>query len=211
VNAGSTLTLYVDGYFANPFDATCFITLTEKQLPFSIARALLRDGQGLPPGLALRTAISRVPALQHGDFVLTESIAIAEYLEDTFPERRVFPADPRGRARARQIMAWVRFDLRELRFERPWFTTLYPAAIQPLSPAALREATELVGVVARLFDEGDLATWNIAHADLALTLARVRPDDVPIPDRVRAFRESVYAHPSVRAYIEHPRPPNAPP
>jgi hypothetical protein len=37
------LTLFVDGYFANPFDATCFVALTEKQLPFSVARPLLRD------------------------------------------------------------------------------------------------------------------------------------------------------------------------
>ncbi len=207
----SQLTLYVDGYFANPFDATCFITLTEKQLPFSIARALLRDGQGLPPGLASKTAISRVPALQHGDFVLTESIAIAEYLEDMFPEHRVFPADPRGRARARQIMAWVRFDLRELRYERPWWTTIYPATLPPLSANAAREAAELVEVVGRLISQRDLASWNIAHADLALTLSRIRPDDVPIPERVLAFLDATRAHPSVRAYIEHPRPPNAPP
>ena len=205
------LTLFVDGYFANPFDATCFITLTEKQLPFSIARALLRDGQGLPPGLASRTAISRVPALQHGDFVLTESLAIADYLEDTFPERRVFPAGTRGRARARQIMAWIRFDLRELRWERSWWTTLYPATLSPLSASAKKEALELIDVVGRLIAQGDLDGWSIAHADLALTLARIRDDDAPIPDRVRAFRERIYAHPSVRAYIEHPRPPNAPP
>jgi glutathione S-transferase len=152
-----------------------------------------------------------VPALQHGDFVLTESMAIADYLEDMFPEHRVFPADPRGRARARQIMAWVRFDLRELRFERPWWTTIYPATLPPLSATAAREAAELVEVVGRLISQRDLASWNIAHADLALTLSRIRPDDVPIPERVLAFLDATRAHPSVRAYIEHPRPPNAPP
>ncbi|MBL9014433.1 MAG: glutathione transferase [Myxococcales bacterium] len=208
---GGQLTLFVDGYFANPFDATCFITLTEKQLPFSFARALLRDGQGLPPGLATRTAISRVPALQHGDFVLTESLAIADYLEDTFPTPHVFPVDPRGRARARQIMAWIRFDLRDLRWERPWWTTIYPATLAPLTPTARKEAQELVDVTGRLLAQGDLDTWSIAHADLALTVSRIRDDDVPIPDRVRAFRDHVYARPSVRAYTEHPRPPNPPP
>jgi glutathione S-transferase len=205
------LTLFVDGYFVNPFDATCFIALTEKQLPFSIARALLRDGQGLPPGLSSRTAIPRVPALQHGDFVLTESLAIAEYLEDMFPERPVFPHDPRGRARARQIMAWVRFDLRELRWERPWWTTIYPATVPPLTANARREAAELVDIIGKLIAQGDLASWNIAHADLALTAMRVRADDYPIPERVVEFCEATRAHPAVRAYIEHPRPPNPPP
>lgn len=207
----SQLTLFVDGYFANPYDATCFIALTEKALPFSFARALLRDGQGLPPGLASKTAISRVPALQHGDFVLTESIAIAEYLEDTFPERRVFPADARGRARARQIMAWLRIDLRDLRWERSWWTTLYPTVLPPLTPAGKKDALELVDTVGKLLAQGELDQWNIAHADLAMVLARLRDDDVPMPARVRAFRDAMYARPSVRAYIDHPRPPHPPP
>lgn len=205
------LTLYVDGYFANPFDATVFIALTEKQLPFGTARALLRDGQGLPPGLAIRTAISRVPALQHGDFVLTESIAIAEYLEQMFPEHPIFPRDPRGRARALQIMAWVRIDLAAMRWERPWYTTLYPVAQAPLTPLAAREAAELVDVAARLDAQGDLEDWNIAHVDLAFTLARLRADDVVLPARVAAFKERTHARPSVRAYLEHPRPPHPPP
>ncbi len=205
------LTLFVDGYFANPFDATCFITLTEKQLPFSVARARLRDGQGLPSGLASRTAISRVPALQHGDFVLTESIAIAEYLEDLFPEPPVFPRAPRGRARARQIMAWVRFDLRELRWQRPWWMTIYPANPPPLTPDAAHEAAELVDVVGKLIAQGDLALWSIAHTDLALALTRLRDDDLPLPVPVAEFRDATLARPSVEAYIAHPRPPHPPP
>lgn len=208
--SGQQLTLYVDGYFVNPFDATCFIALTEKQLPFSTARALLRDGQGLPPGLASRTAIRRVPALQHGDFVLTESIAIADYLEDVFPEPPVFPRAPRARARARQIMAWVRFDLRTLRAERPWFTTIYPSSLPPLSTLAAREAAELVDVVGQLEAQGELSAWNLAHADLALAVSRIRPDDLALPDRVAEFRDRTYARPSLRAYVQHPRPPHAP-
>lgn len=94
------LTLYVDGYFTNVWDATCFVALTEKQLEFSTARALLRDGQGAPARLREQTAIARIPALQHGDFLLTESLAIAEYLEDAFPppdHTRLFPAAPHAR------------------------------------------------------------------------------------------------------------------
>lgn len=205
------LTLYVDGYFVNPFDASCLITLEEKRLPYSTARALLRDGQGLPPALHQRTAIARVPALQHGDFSLTESSAIVEYLEDMFPEPRVLPADPRARARARQIMAWVRFDLRTLRVERPWSTTVYPRLLGPLTPAATREASELVDVVSRLLAHGDLADWNIAHADLALTLWRLARNDYPLSSTVTEFLERTLARPSVRAYLDHARPPNPPP
>src|SRR5262249_34986407 len=118
------ITLYIDGYFVNQWDASCFVALTEKQLPFATARALLRDGAGVPPALRERTSVARVPAFQHGDTWLTESSAIIEYLEDTFapPEHpRLLPAEPRRRARARQLMSWLRFELAELRDQRPWW------------------------------------------------------------------------------------------
>ena len=208
-------TLFVDGYFCNPFDATCFIALEEKQQPFSTARALLRDNQGFPPAMQAHTPIARVPALAHGDFWLTESLAIAEYIEDVLPppgHARLFPEDPQRRARARQIMAWLRFDLRTLRAERPWFLSVYPTvAVEPLSPQAEREATELVDVIGRLAQAGELAEWNISHADLALTLMRVLRTDVLVPATAQRFLDENLLRPSVRAYVQHPRPPNPPP
>jgi glutathione S-transferase len=174
-------TLFVDGYFCNPFDATCFIALEEKQQPFSTARALLRDNQGFPPAMQAHTPIARVPALAR-------------------------------RARARQIMAWLRFDLRTLRAERPWFLAVYPTVpVEPLSARAEREATELVDVIGRLAQAGELAEWNISHADLALTLMRVTRTDVLIPAVAQRFLDENLVRPSVKAYVEHPRPPNPPP
>ena len=38
------LTLYVDGYYTNVWDASCFVALTEKRLEFTTARALLHEG-----------------------------------------------------------------------------------------------------------------------------------------------------------------------
>jgi hypothetical protein len=48
-------TLFVDGYFVNPYDATCYIALEEKQQPYSTARAMLHDGQGFPATMRERT------------------------------------------------------------------------------------------------------------------------------------------------------------
>lgn len=65
----------------------------------------LRD----PPGGGYRSAeyaaivpMRTVPALVDGDFVLSESDAILEYLEDRFPEPSLRPTDLRRRA-------WMRF------------------------------------------------------------------------------------------------------
>jgi glutathione S-transferase len=208
------LTLFVDGYFTSTWDASCFVALTEKQVEFTTARALLRDGQGVPAALRRETAIARIPALQHGDFVLTESLAIVEYLEEAFPPPswpRLLPGDLRSRARARQVMAWIRFDMRALRAERPWQLSIYRGAQPPLSPAAERDAAELIDLVTRLSASGELDDWNIAHADLTFALWRLARGDYPLPPPAQRVLDRNVERPSIRAYLEHPRPPNPPP
>ena len=209
------ITLYCDGYFVNQWDGACMVALAEKGLVYSTARALLRDGQGVPPALHQLTAIARVPALQHGDMWLTESSAIIEYLDEAFPPPdypRLMPEEPRRRARARQVMAWVRGDLQELRDEREYWTTLYPAPPpRPLSRVGLKLAGELVVLATRLLDWGELDGFSCMHVDLALTLRRLTPLDPALPDSVVAFVERTCSRPSVQAYLHHPRPPNPPP
>ena len=204
------LTLYVEGYFTNVWDASCFVALTEKQLEFATARALLRDGQGVPAALRDKAAIGRIPALQHGDLWLTESLAIIEYLDDLFAPR-VLPEDPARRARMRQVMTWLRSDLWALRSERPWQLMVYPAPVAPMSPQAAREAGELVALVEWLAAQGELAPWNIAHADLAFALMRLSASGYPLPPASQALLDANLARPSVRAYVDHQRPPNPPP
>src|SRR5262249_18611430 len=154
------------------------------------ARALLRDGQGVPAGLREHAAIGRIPALQHGQFWLTESLAIAEYLDDTFPAPdypALFPADPEARGRARQVMSWLRADTRQLRDERPWQTVVYPTSLPPLGPLAARQAAELVELVEWLARAGALETWNIAHADLAFGLMRLTSSAYALPPAAQAL------------------------
>lgn len=208
------LTLYVEGYFTNVWDASCFVALTEKRLEFTTARALLREGQGVPAALLEHTAISRIPALQHGDFWVTESLAIIEYLEEMFPAPgfpRMLPEDPRARARARQVMMWLRSDLRALRDERPWQSSIYPSPAAPMTRDAEREAAELVDLVVRLDAKGHLAGWNIMHADLTFTLMRLASSAYPLPDPAQRMLDLNLARPSIAAYVGHARPPNPPP
>jgi len=59
------------------------------------------------PGGAHRSAdfrrlnpFAQVPVLQDGDLVISESVAILEYLEDRYPAPALMPAGAAGRARA---------------------------------------------------------------------------------------------------------------
>jgi maleylacetoacetate isomerase len=57
---------------------------------------------------------SRVPALETADGVLTQSMAIMEWLEETFPDPRLLPATAAGRARARAIAQLLVADVQPL-------------------------------------------------------------------------------------------------
>jgi glutathione S-transferase len=76
-----------------------------------------------------------IPALVEGDFVLTESDAIVEYLDETGVGRPLLPREPRARARARALSRLV-----DTRLE-PAVRALFPlvGAGQPV-PEAARDA-----------------------------------------------------------------------
>ena len=88
------------------------------------------------------TITARVPALFVEDFALGESSAIVEYIEDVYGRPTyapVLPIDPKERARARQIMAWIRSDdTLPIREHRSTFTMFYEKAKDPLPDAARR-------------------------------------------------------------------------
>jgi glutathione S-transferase len=48
----------------------------------------------------------QVPVLEDGDLVISESIAILEYLEERYPQPPLLPRDPAARAVIRQLMLW---------------------------------------------------------------------------------------------------------
>ena len=81
-----------------------------------------------------------LPALQIGDFVLSESEAINEYLEEIFPEPAMLPRDPQLRARLRFLSRF--HDL----YLEPKVRALFPharsAARDHAQVAALRQDIE---------------------------------------------------------------------
>ena len=218
IGAGASLTLYIDAFWANPWDCAPYAALREKGVSFSTAIALLREGAGVTPAIRFQAFTGLEPALQHGDFWLAESMAIIEYLEDVFPPPqwpRLFPEDVRARARARQLMSWVRTELSPIRDARPSVVLFYPRdeVPRPLDPLATRLATDLVAVVERLGPRPDgtlFGEWCIADVDVSFALMRLLRSGYAMPPAVAAYAEAVWRRPSVREYIEHSRPPHPP-
>jgi len=55
-----------------------------------------------------------VPSLRHGEVLLRQSLAILEYLEDTWPEPALLPTSPHGRARVRALAQIIACDVHPL-------------------------------------------------------------------------------------------------
>jgi glutathione S-transferase len=209
-------TLYGENLWISPYVFSSFVALREKGVGFDVTEISLADGQHLQAPLRDRSITARVPSLEHEGFHLAESSAIAEYLDEAFPppaSPSLLPATRRERARARQLMAWMRSDLPALRDERSTVTMFYRFKLPPLSPAAARDAAKLVRVAEQLIppNGGPLfGAWCLADSELAFMLHRLILNGDDVPAGVRAYAERQWSRASVREFVTHPRPATVP-
>lgn len=76
---------------------------------------LVRDGgQQHQPDYAKLNPQHLVPTLMHGGRVMRQSLAILEYLDESWPERPLLPASARDRARVRALSQLVAADIHPL-------------------------------------------------------------------------------------------------
>lgn len=209
------LTLYSDSFRDSPFVFTAFVALREKGLDFELLDIDLRAGQHRQPDYVARSLTGKVPVLCHGEFWLSESLAIAEYLAETFPfpnHPRLFPADLKERARCRQVMMWLRTELLALRKERPTSAIFYPhtrVELLPLSDEAQSRAEELVRLAGQLVPVGRqhlFDAWCIADADLMLMLQRLAATGYALPAPLGEYVEVQWNRPSSLAFRDLVRP-----
>jgi glutathione S-transferase len=205
------LTLYGEENFDSPFVFTVFVALLEKGVPFELRVVPLGKGEQRTPEFTERSLTARVPTIDDGDFSLSESLAIVEYLEESRPPPapRLFPAALRQRARARQLLGWLRSSLHALKDERPSSSMFYAPQSKPLGEPAKADAARLVRITEALLSPGAdclFGDFSIADAELAFALMRLVKNGDALPDRLRVYAERVWARPSVARYAALPRP-----
>lgn len=107
------LTLY--SFWAATAPYRVRIGLALKGLDFDIVPVDLRAGDQHGEAYRARNPQGLAPALEtDGGDLLTQSLAILEWLEDTYPEPALLPPDALGRARVRAMAAIVACDIHPL-------------------------------------------------------------------------------------------------
>jgi glutathione S-transferase len=152
----------------------------------------------------------KVPVLVDDGFVVWDTLAIAEYLAEKFPDLNLWPADGRARARARSVCAEMHSGFSSLR-----------SACGMNIEASLADAGRLIwrdkaGVrtdVARLVEMwSELLTehqgpmlfggFSIADAFFAPVCMRLKTFALPVPEHIAAYVERVRDLPGVKAWID---------
>lgn len=201
--------LFVDSLYDSPYAMSAFVALQEKSLPFDMHPIDLGGGKHHEADYAKASITHRVPTLVDGDFTLSESSAIEEYLEEAYPTTRIYPTDLRQRARARQVQAWLRSDLMPIRDERPTHSIFFRPTGKPLSVSAQAALRVLLEATEELLPQGGehlFGRWSIADTDLALMLYRLIANGDKLPARIELFARAQWARPSVQQWVRQQRP-----
>ncbi len=171
--------LYVDSNFASPYALVAFVGLLEKRLAFDIETLDLFADAHQEPAFAAASGT------------------------------RLYPADTRDRARARQVQAWVRSDLMPIRDERPTFVVFGGARRPELSRQAIDASNRLFAAALALLDgrvDNLFGEWSIADVDLAMMLQRLVAHGDAVPQRLVDYAKRQWRRPTVKQWVNQKRP-----
>lgn len=152
----------------------------------------------------------RVPVLVDGDLVVWDSLAIAEYLAETFPQKQLWPTDAKTRARARSVVAEMHSGFGALRTH---FSMNIEAKLQHVGPRVAAEQPQTKADLDRIVQMwSDLlathggpmlfGTFSIADAFYAPVVKRIVTYGLPVPPVIQAYIERVQALKSVAAWTK---------
>ena len=152
----------------------------------------------------------KVPVLVDGDLVIWDTLAIAEYVAEQFPQHGLWPADKAARARARSICAEMHSGFQALRGTCMMNIEASLPDVGALAwrdkPAVRADVERLVAMWSELLAQHGgpmlFGAFTIADAYYAPVCMRLKTYGLPVPPHIAAYVERVRALPGVRAWID---------
>jgi glutathione S-transferase len=147
-----------------------------------------------------------VPCLHHGKVMTWDSLAIAEYLHEQFPQAGIWPRDAVQRAHARSISAEMHSGFADLRRAMPMdiHASRRPAAPAPAVQANLQRIEEIWTDCRSRFGAGGdflFGAWSGADCMYAPVVMRFRSYGVQLNAAVQKYVAAVSAQKDVAEWI----------
>jgi glutathione S-transferase len=161
--------------------------------------------------------VGKVPVLIDSGFAVWDTLAIAEYVAERFPEHRLWPADAQARARARSVCAEMHSGFGSLRSHCPMnIEASLPDTGRLLwrdQPGLRADLARLCGLWGELLaaqpskmPDGTapllFGDFTIADAYFAPVCMRLKTYALPLPADLAAYVERVAALPGVQAWVK---------
>jgi glutathione S-transferase len=184
-----------------------WLLLTEARIPFEEVRVTLFS-KTFAREIGRFTPAGRVPVLidpdgAEGGLAVWDTLAIAEYVAERFPDHALWPRDPAVRARARSLTAEMHSGFGALRNACPMNVTASLPG-RGWNVAVQRDVDRLVAMWSECLERhgGPLlfGDFTIADAFFAPVLSRFVTYAIEVPDTVGAYRDRVLALDGMRAW-----------
>ena len=161
-------------------------------------------------GLHNITPVGKVPVLLDADLAIWDTLAIAEYLAEKFPEKNLWPQNSSARARARSVCAEMHSGFMGLRSACPMNID---AHLPHIGALALRDKAALRADLQRLETLwGDLlhehkgpmlfGDFSIADAYFAPVVMRIQTYALPVSAPLQSYVARLCLRPGVKAWTD---------
>ena len=168
------------------------------------------EGSDFRKQISTISPVGKVPVLCDDGFKIWDTLAIAEYLAECFPDKNLWPAGARDRARARSICAEMHSGFTALRGACPMNieADLHEAGqlIWRDKPAVRTDIARLISMWRELLaaHSGPMlfGEFSIADAFFAPVCMRLKSYALPVPEDIAAYITRLSALPGVKAWID---------
>lgn len=146
----------------------------------------------------------KVPALIDNDFLIWESAAIMEYLNERFPEKKMYPVKPEDRALARALSMEMHAGFNQMR-EHLSFNVRNNFEDFDLSPAMEDiKRVKTIWTEALTKSKGPFlfGDFSIADAMYAPVVGRFKSYGVQVEGLVKNYCESIMSLPAMKEWYE---------
>jgi glutathione S-transferase len=207
------LKLYIGNKNYSSWSMRSWVLLKQAGIPFEEVRVRFDSfdaGSAFKKALEGISPTGRVPVLVDDGFAIWDTLAIAEYLAEKFPDKALWPRDAKARARARSVCAEMHSGFTALRSNCGMNIEASLPQVGALvwrdRPAVRADVQRLVAMWTGLLEEHKgpmlFGEFSIADAFFAPICIRLKNYALPVPGHITDYIRRVCAVPGVKAWID---------